>query len=98
MGDVCVPSERSLQSVALQGERAETACAGVHLLIDLWGARHLDDEDAVRAALLAAVAACGATLVGLQLHRFSPGGGITGVALLAESHLSIHSWPEHGYG
>lgn len=71
--------------------------AGIHLLIDLWGASGLDDLEAVRAALLEATAACGATLVDLKLHGFAPSQGITGVALLAESHISIHSWPEHGY-
>jgi len=36
-------------------------------------------------------------LLHIHLHKFSEGGGVTGVALLAESHISIHSWPEHGY-
>jgi S-adenosylmethionine decarboxylase len=82
---------------------SRTAChapaphGGTHLLIDLWGARQLDDLGAIRGALTAAAAACGATLLDLHLHVFTPGGGITGVALLAESHISIHSWPEHGY-
>lgn len=39
----------------------------------------------------------GATVIGLYLHHFGPGQGVTGVVLLAESHMSIHSWPEHGY-
>ena len=71
--------------------------AGTHLLIDLWGAAELDQMETVRQALLDATAACGATLVDLKLHGFAPSNGITGVALLAESHISIHSWPEHGY-
>jgi S-adenosylmethionine decarboxylase len=79
------------------GREAPAPHGGTHLLIDLWGARQLDDLEAIRAALTAAAAACGATLLDLRLHVFTPGGGITGVALLAESHISIHSWPEHGY-
>jgi S-adenosylmethionine decarboxylase len=71
--------------------------AGTHLLIDLWGASGLDDMETVRQALLDATEACGATLVDLKLHGFAPSHGITGLALLAESHISIHSWPEHGY-
>ena len=43
-----------------------------------------------------AVDAIGATLLNLHVHTFSPQ-GVTGLAVLAESHLSLHSWPEHGY-
>jgi S-adenosylmethionine decarboxylase len=70
---------------------------GRHLLADLHGCSGLDDLALVRAALTRAAAAAGATLLDLRLHSFGPGEGITGVALLAESHISIHSWPEHGY-
>lgn len=77
--------------------RSAEGAAGIHLLIDLWGAERLDDLEAVRAALLRATDACGARLLDLNLHTFSPTNGITGVALLAESHISIHSWPEHRY-
>ncbi|WSJ91481.1 adenosylmethionine decarboxylase [Streptomyces sp. NBC_01304] len=70
--------------------------AGIHITLDLWGAEHLDDEDIVSAALRDAVDACGATLLELKLHRFAPQ-GLTGVAVLSESHLSIHCWPENGY-
>ena len=39
----------------------------------------------------------GATLLHIHLHHFTPNGGVSGVAVLAESHISIHSWPEYGY-
>lgn len=71
---------------------------GRHVIADLHDcAAPLDDVATVEAAIRAAVAAVGATLLTLNLHHFGPGQGVTGVALLAESHLSIHSWPEHGY-
>jgi S-adenosylmethionine decarboxylase len=70
---------------------------GLHLLIDLWGASRLDDVEVVRAALLEAVAAAGARLIDYRVHHFGPGGGVTALALLATSHLSLHTWPEHGY-
>lgn len=70
---------------------------GTHLIIDVHQARGLDDPDRVEAALRAAVAASGATLLGLHLHRFLPQ-GVTGVAVLAESHITVHTWPELGYG
>lgn len=71
--------------------------AGQHLLIDLIGARQLDDLAHIETALRACIAASGATLLHIHLHRFTPSGGVSGVALLAESHISIHSWPEHAY-
>ena len=48
-------------------------------------------------ALIDAVKAAGATLLHIHLHTFSEGGGISGVAVLAESHISVHTWPEKGY-
>jgi S-adenosylmethionine decarboxylase len=70
---------------------------GRHLLADLHGCAGLDDIALIERALRAAAAAADATLLDLRLHGFGPGRGVTGVALLAESHISIHSWPEHGY-
>jgi S-adenosylmethionine decarboxylase len=71
--------------------------AGTHLIVDLWGARHLDDLGHVEDALRRAVEASNATLLHIHLHHFTPNGGISGVAVLAESHISIHTWPERDY-
>ncbi len=70
---------------------------GTHLLADLFECDHLDDEARIEAALRASVAASGATLLNLHVHGFGTGQGVTGVAMLAESHISIHSWPERRY-
>ena len=70
--------------------------AGRHVLIDVIGGTRLDDPEHVTETLRAAVAACGATLLHVHTHRFSPQ-GVTAVAALAESHASIHTWPEAGY-
>jgi S-adenosylmethionine decarboxylase len=78
-------------------ERDGVRCAGAHLIIDLYGASRLDDIDHVRRTLLECVDAAGATLLHIHLHPFEPNGGISGVAVLAESHISIHSWPERDY-
>ena len=71
-------------------------CAGVHLIIDLHGAEGLDDIDLVEATLRHCVDAAQATLLHIHLHHFQPN-GVSGVAVLAESHISIHTWPDAGY-
>lgn len=70
--------------------------AGNHILIDLWGASRLDDLEHMEATLRSVVGLCGATLLHIHLHHFSPT-GISGVAVLAESHISVHTWPERGF-
>ncbi len=69
---------------------------GTHLIIDLSNGQRLDDETRVEQALRDAVAASGATLLDIHLHRFAPQ-GVTGVAMLAESHITVHTWPELGF-
>jgi S-adenosylmethionine decarboxylase len=71
-------------------------CAGVHLIVDLYEAEHLDDIDHIEATLRHCVEAARATLLHIHLHHFQPN-GVSGVAVLAESHISIHTWPEAGY-
>ena len=78
-------------------ERNGLRYAGSHLIIDLWDGEHLDDIGVIELALRRAVQAAGATLLHLHLHVFGSGGGVSGVAVLAESHISIHTWPERGY-
>ena len=71
--------------------------AGTHLLLDLYEASHLDDIDHIEQAMRDIVSSCGATLLHIHLHHFSPSGGVSGVAVLAESHISVHTWPERDY-
>ena len=68
--------------------------AGQHLTIDLWDAQGLDDEKRIQQAFLDAIKAAGATLLHIHTHVFEPNGGISGVAVLSESHISCHTWPE----
>ena len=71
---------------------------GTHLVADAWQSPGdlLNDPERIRRAMLDAIAAGGATLIDLCVHQFSPH-GVTATATLAESHIAIHTWPEHGY-
>jgi S-adenosylmethionine decarboxylase len=75
-----------------------TDTVGKHCILELYGCdpARLDDEPFVRSAITNAALRAGATLLHLISHRFTPH-GVTGLALLAESHISIHTWPESGY-
>ncbi len=71
--------------------------AGTHLILDLWQASNLDDLKLMERAMREAVDVSGATLLHIHLHHFTSSGGISGVAILAESHISVHTWPERNY-
>jgi len=71
--------------------------AGTHLLVDLWGAQNLDDPELIDSALRAAAIRAGATILHSHFHHFTPNGGVSGVVVLAESHISIHTWPERNF-
>ena len=76
----------------------EGACyAGRHLLIDVWEGENLSDVDVIDSALRRGAEAAGATLLHVHLHEFSENCGVSGVAILAESHISIHTWPETAF-
>jgi S-adenosylmethionine decarboxylase proenzyme len=71
---------------------------GRHLIVEFCGCDsvYLDDIHYVRKHMLIAAEKAGATVVGEKFHQFSPQ-GVSGAAILAESHLSIHTWPESNY-
>ncbi len=77
--------------------RDGVSCAGAHLIVDVWGADQLDDLELMERAMREAVEAAKATLLHIHLHHFTPNGGISGVAVLAESHISVHTWPERQF-
>lgn len=70
---------------------------GLHLLIDFWEVENLQNIKVIERAMYDAAMACGATVLEVKLHSFGESGGITGVAILAESHITIHTWPELSY-
>ncbi len=71
---------------------------GRHLLLELndCAPEALNDLDYLKDALLTAARESGATVLGESFHRFSPQ-GVSGVVIISESHMSIHTWPEYGY-
>ncbi|MEL6871202.1 MAG: adenosylmethionine decarboxylase [Pseudomonadota bacterium] len=78
-------------------ERDGVRYAGNHLIIDLFGATGVDDVDRMEQAMRTCIDEAGATLLHFHLHEFTPNGGVSGVAVLSESHISVHSWPEANY-
>ena len=70
--------------------------AGVHLVVEFWQAKNLNSLKVIEKALKEAVVASGSNLLNLYLHQFKPK-GVSGVAVVSESHISIHTWPEEKY-
>jgi len=81
-------------STSLKGSNPE----GVHYLLDLQGCKEelLRDKDLLTTAMENAATNAGATVVETLIHQFNPH-GLSGVVVIAESHLAIHTWPEHSY-
>lgn len=71
---------------------------GKHLLVELHGCdpEALKSIDLIREAMVSAAREANATIVGVSFHEFSPF-GVSGVVVIAESHLTIHTWPEYRY-
>lgn len=77
-------------------QKNEIQYAGRHLIAEFWGGKEISSTKEIRKILMAATKKSGATLLSLQVHKFAPH-GISGVAMLSESHISLHSWPELNY-
>lgn len=77
-------------------ERDGHVYAGTHIIVDLYDASHLDDIEHIEQILRQCIETAKATLLHFHLHHFTPT-GVSGVAVLAESHISIHTWPEAHY-
>jgi len=77
--------------------RRDVTCAGVHLLLDMRGVAFelLNSVEEIGAILRLAATSAGATVISDNLHPFTPN-GVSGAVILAESHISIHTWPDDG--
>lgn len=84
----------------VDGNREEETCfaLGRQLTIEYYncGAKALLDEALVEKAVLNAAKESGATIINSTFHKFEPQ-GISGVVVIAESHFTVHAWPEHDY-
>lgn len=80
-------------------EMRQPEALGKHVILELMDCERarLCDRDFLRTTLLAACRAAGATIMGDSFHTFTPYDGVSGVIIIAESHLSIHTWPEYNY-
>ncbi len=69
---------------------------GRHIILEMWGCQNLDSVQIAEQTLRDMVVALDVNLLDLRIYPFSPV-GVTGMAIVSESHLVIHTWPEHGY-
>ena len=71
---------------------------GRHLIVELYGCKAdvLNDKERIEQIMMEAAERAGATIVQKVFHLFNPH-GVSGVVVIAESHLTIHTWPEYGY-
>jgi len=85
-------TKRSIRWVRLRKKKY----AGIHLIAEFWGAKEIESTAETKKILIGAANNSGSYPLKVSTFKFNPR-GITGVVLLAESHISIHSWPEYNY-
>jgi len=78
------------------GKTKKLNYAGIHLIAEFWNGKIIENSKELRKILIEAAEKAGNTPLKVAIHKFSPQ-GITGVLLLAESHIAIHAWPEINY-
>lgn len=90
--------KRSIQWIPGEkgGENETSKFSGLHLLVEFWNGEIIDDVERVKKILIEAVKRANNNPLESVFHKFQPQ-GVTGVVLLAESHISIHTWPEFNY-
>lgn len=87
-----------MSSKKITSKNQQNIIKSVHLLVEFWGCNRstLNDHDLLVTSIEKAAKESNATVLNISSHQFSPE-GVTIIALLAESHLSIHTWPEYHY-
>ncbi len=92
------PPERSAGRIILGKEVHGLKALGRHLILEFYGCtpEALDHKEKIEEILVSAAENAGAHVIHPFFHKFSPQ-GVSGMVIIAESHLSIHTWPEYGY-
>ncbi len=88
--------KKTKRSIRWVKEKKDKKYAGVHLIAEFWHGKTIEENKKIREILIQAAKEANNTPLKVAIHRFSPH-GITGVILLAESHIALHSWPEFNY-
>jgi len=88
-----VKTKRSIQWVQ---EKNQHIYSGIHLIAEFWNGKIIEDSKKIERILTEAVKRANNTPLEILVHKFQPQ-GLTGIVLLAESHMSIHTWPEFNY-
>ncbi len=86
-------TKRSIQWVK---ENKTKKYSGIHLIAEFWNGEIVEDVSRMKKILAAAVKKANNTPLEVIIHKFQPQ-GMTGIVLLAESHIAIHTWPEFNY-
>lgn len=78
-------------------EQSGDQFAGRHVLADFWGVERMGDLEFIQRAIEESARKAGATILHSYYHPFGEGMGVSGVTVLSESHISIHTWPERNF-
>ena len=89
-------STLSIKKIVKIAHREDKKRIGTHIVADFWDCDFNDNADHLRKLLINAAHVSNATVLGSVVHQFEPEGS-TALVLLAESHISAHTWPEYGY-
>ncbi len=90
---MAVKTKRSVQWVK---EKNKEKYIGLHLIVEFWHGKNIEDPEKIKKVLIKAAEKANSLPLEVIAHKFSPH-GLTGVVLLAESHIALHSWPEINY-
>jgi len=77
-------------------EKRKQKYAGIHLIVEFWNGKIIEDPKKIKQILIETAKRAKNTPLEVTIHKFSPR-GLTGVVLLQESHIALHSWPEINY-
>ncbi|MBZ9572225.1 adenosylmethionine decarboxylase [Patescibacteria group bacterium] len=88
--------QKTKRSIKWVNEKKNLNYAGIHLIAEFWNGKIIESENEIERILIGVVKESKNTPLEVAIHKFSPQ-GITGVVLLAESHIALHSWPEINY-